>query len=246
MTKQQPKTSKTRSDLVSMANGKIYILHGWAYSKSKWSPFVSLLKKRGLTPILVNIPGLTEKINKPWGIENYKNWLYKKLEKEKDVVLIGHSNGGRIAMAFTIAHPKKVRKLVLIDSAGIYHNELSLKIKRSLFKKAAKIGKILLPSEKAKDLLYFLTGEKDYKNASPNMKKTMVNLIESDKGLGIDQISVPTIIIWGRDDKTTPTSDGKILNAKIKDSKLFLIDGAKHSPQFTHPQQVTDIILKEL
>lgn len=243
MTKQQ---AKTRSDLVSMANGKIYILHGWTYALDKWVNFTKEFESKGFETNLLKIPGLTGKINKPWSIEDYKNWLYKKIENEKDVVLVGHSNGGRIAMAFAIAHPQKVRKLILIDSAGIYHNELPLKIKRAVFKTIAKIGKILLLSEKAKGLLYFLAGEKDYKNASPNMKKTMVNLIKSDKTLEINQISVPTIIIWGQNDGATPVSDGKILNAKIKNSRLFLVKGGRHSPQFTHPKEVVRIIVEQL
>ena len=233
-------------------SGSIYILHGWTYSKDKWPPLVSLLKKRGLTPILLDIPGLTGEINKPWDIEDYNNWLYKKLEKDlpagrqEKIILIGHSNGGRIVLNFAIKHPEKISKLILIDSAGIYRKDIFLRIKRTVFKAMAKIGKILLPLEIAKSLLYFLAREKDYKNASPNMKKTMLNLIGSDKALKVDRISVPTIIIWGQNDKTTPASDGKILNGKIKNSRLFLVKGARHSPQFTHPEQVSDIILKEL
>lgn len=229
-----------------MSQSSIYILHGWTYSKSKWAPFVSLLKKRGLTPILVNIPGLTEKINKPWNIDDYSNWLYKKLEKEKDVVLVGHSNGGRIAMAFSIKYPDKVSRLVLIDSAGIYHDELYIKLKRRIFRVIAKTGRKLARVGIARDFLYFLTGEKDYKEASENMKKTMINLIEFDKNLKPENISVPTIIIWGQDDRVTPVSDGKMLNQKIQNSKLFIIDNSGHSPQFTNSEKVAEIILKNL
>lgn len=227
-------------------SGSIYILHGWAYSTSEWSPFVSLLKKRGLTPILINVPGLTEKINKPWNIEDYTSWLYEKLKKEKNIVLIGHSNGGRIAMGFSIKYPGKVSKLILIDSAGIYHDELYIKFKRRIFGTIAKTGRKLTRVGIARDFLYFLTGEKDYKEASENMKKTMVNLLKFDKTLKAEAISVPTIIIWGQDDKITPVSDGKILSEKIVNSKLHIIDDARHSPQFTHPQQVSDIILSQL
>lgn len=224
----------------------IYILHGWTYSKSKWDPFLSFLKKKKLNPVLLDIPGLTEKINKPWNIEDYSNWLYKKLQKEKDVVLIGHSNGGRIAMVFSIKHPSKISKLVLIDSAGIYHDELYISLKRRIFGAIAKTGRKLARVGIARDFLYFLTGEKDYKEASEDMKKTMVNLLQSDKSLKAEAISVPTIIIWGKNDGITPASDGEILNKRIKNSRLFLIKGARHSPQFTHPEQVAGIILKEL
>lgn len=227
-------------------SGSIYILHGWSYSVEKWTPFVKELESKGFKINLLKIPGLTENINKTWSIEDYSNWLYKKLENEKNVILIGHSNGGRIAMSFSIKYPDKVSKLILIDSAGIFHNEAFLRTKRILFGSLAKVGTRIVNSKKLRDFLYFLAREKDYKNASPNMKKTMVNLITSDKVLKIDRISVPAIIIWGQDDRITPVSDGKILNAKIKNSRLFLIKQARHSPQFTHPKQVCDIILRQL
>ncbi|OGH15054.1 MAG: hypothetical protein A2860_04625 [Candidatus Levybacteria bacterium RIFCSPHIGHO2_01_FULL_37_33] len=229
----------------SIVNRKssIYILHGWTYSKSKWAPFVSLLKKRGLTPILVNIPGLTEKINKPWNIEDYNNWLYKKLKKEKEkIILIGHSNGGRIAMAFSIKYPEKVKKLILIDSAGIHHDEFYINLKRKVFGLIAKTGKKILNIKLARDLLYALTGEVDYKEASGNMKKTMINMVEFDKNLNLSEILAPTVIIWGKNDGITPFSDGKTLEKLIVNSKLFVVSGARHSPQFTHPQEVAEII----
>ncbi|OGH37643.1 MAG: hypothetical protein A3B44_00015 [Candidatus Levybacteria bacterium RIFCSPLOWO2_01_FULL_38_21] len=226
---------------------KIFVLHGWTYSRQKWDPFLSFLKSEGLNPYLLSIPGLTDKIDRPWDIDDYANWLYKKFENEKDkIILIGHSNGGRIALAFACSYPEKISKLILIDSAGIYHNEFSLRIKRAIFKAAAKIGKRLIDSKKAKDLLYFLAREKDYKNASPNVKKTMLNLLKSDKNLALGNIKAPTIIIWGRGDRITSLSDGKMLNQKIRNSKLFIIDNSSHSPQFTHPKEVVNIIAGQL
>ena len=235
----------SQSSIVNLKSS-IYILHGWTYTLDKWANFARELESKRFEIKLLKIPGLTEKINRPWTIDDCVNWLYKKLEKEKDVVLIGHSNGGRIAMAFSIKHSDKVSKLILVDSAGIYHDELYIKVKRRIFGAIAKTGRKLARVGIARDFLYFLTREGDYKNATPNMKKTMVNLIESDKAPKIDRISVPTIIIWGQDDRVTPVSDGKILNVKIKNSRLFLIKGARHSPQFTHSEQLTEIILKNL
>ncbi len=225
---------------------KIFILHGWAYSKEKWNPFLRLLEMKGFNPYLLSIPGLTEKNTQVWDINDYTNWLYEILKKEKDkVILLGHSNGGRIALALALKYPEKLSRLILIDSAGIYHNNLSLKIKRAIFKTAAKTGKKILPLEKGGSLLYALTRESDYKNASPNMKKTMLNLINADRNLNTSKIKVPTIIIWGENDRTTPLSDGKLLNTKIVNSKLYIVNAAGHAPQFTNTKQVISIIARQ-
>ena len=226
---------------------KIYILHGWSYSLDKWEPFVSILKRKKLSTVLLKIPGLTEKIDAPWAMDNYVSWLSEKLEKEKDkVILIGHSNGGRIAMAFAMKHKNKVEKLILIDSAGIHHNEPYMRYKRKVFGMIAKNGRKILNNKIGKNILYFLAREGDYKDADGNMKKTMVNLLEWDKNLVPEKIDIPTLIIWGGKDGITPLSDGKVLHQRIINSKLSIIDDARHSPQFTHSEKVAEIIYKNL
>ncbi|MBI2031798.1 MAG: alpha/beta hydrolase [Candidatus Levybacteria bacterium] len=225
---------------------KIFILHGWTYSKDRWNSFLSLLKSKGLNPYLLSIPGLTGEINKPWTIDDYIKWLLQTLKEEEKVILICHSNGGRIALNFVGKYPEKTEELILIDSAGIYHNDIYIKLKRNIFLFFAKVGKKIIPFDIAQKLLYSLTGEKDYFSANQNMKKTMVNLLQSDKSLNLSKTSVPTLIIWGREDDITPLSDGELLNNKIVNSKLFVVNGAKHSPQFTHSEEVVNIITEQL
>lgn len=196
---------------------------------------------------MLKVPGLTSKNYKVWDIEDYVNWLKEIISKEKDkVILIGHSNGGRIAVNFAIKYPEKISKLILIDSAGIYHNELPLALKRVIFKTLAKFAKGFKDSSVLQNIFYKIVGENDYKNASQNMKQTMTNLLNSDKSLKPENIKNPTLIFWGKEDKITPVSDGRILNRLIKNSKLEIIENARHSPQFTHPNQVAEIIFSNL
>jgi pimeloyl-ACP methyl ester carboxylesterase len=78
------------------------------------------------------------------------------------------------------------------------------------------------------------------------MKQTMVNLVNSDKLLNLGKVTVPTLIIWGREDKTTPLADGKLIHGFIKNSKLQIIEGARHSPMFTHAAEVANAIVNNL
>ena len=226
---------------------KIIILHGWARSLDKWQNFLDALKKKGIEVDLLKIPGLTAKLEKIWELTDYINWLKNILDKEKGkVILVGHSNGGRIALAFTNLYPEKVEDLILINSAAIYHNELPLQIKRFAFKAIAKIGKKLTSSKSIKNLLYKFARESDYKDLDKNAKQTMINLISADLKSILPQIKAPTLIIWGAQDKITPLSDGLLINELIKNSKLEIIQGARHSPQFTHVKEVVNIIAEEI
>lgn len=220
---------------------RVLILHGWTYSIDKWITFINLLKERRFNVELLKIPGLTEEINEVWNLETYVEWLKEKVGKDK-IVLIGHSNGGRISLAFSLKYPQKVKHLILIDSAGIYHNELPIRLKRFLFKTVSKVGRKITKSERVRKILYKLSRESDYEKASPNLQKTMVNLITADIKNQLNQVKTPTLIIWGEDDRTTPLSDGLIMHKLIKGSEMKIINQARHSPQFTHPKEVVKII----
>jgi pimeloyl-ACP methyl ester carboxylesterase len=244
---------------MTLAAKKIFILHGWTYSTEKWADFINEMKMRGFECILLKIPGLTETTDKVWALQDYVEWLKAKLDKENEIsennkvaatkqaaIVIGHSNGGRIALAFALKYSDKIKSLVLIDSAGIFHDELPIKIKRLLFGTAAKIGKKITSSEHLRNLMYKFARENDYKNASEQTRKTMANLISIDLAPKLSQINTPTIIIWGKNDKITPLADAFLINSSIKNSKLHIIEGAKHSPQFTHTKEIAEIISEQL
>lgn len=225
---------------------KLYILHGWATTTDKWNPFLEALKAEKITPIMLPIPGLSAPIDRAWTLDDYVEWLYGAVKKETKISLLGHSNGGRIAMAFAHKYPEEVGQLFLLDSAGIYHNDLGTKIKRGVFKTIASIGKRVVSSDKARNGLYSLTGESDYKNASPVMRETMKNLISVDLLPKLQDIKTPTVIIWGKDDAVTPYADALVLRQGLPNSKLFDIIGARHSPQFTHVAEVVKIVKENL
>lgn len=226
---------------------KILILHGWTYSTKKWGELINILEDKGYEVLLPNIPGLTEEIEKPWSLDDYIHWLKNIIEKEKgEIILAGHSNGGRISIAFAEKYPEKLSNLILIDSAGIYHNNFTRKIKRAFFRNLAKFGKKLTTSQTFKALLYRIVGERDYYEASEIQRQTMVNMISQDLTKIFTNIKIPTSIIWGENDKVTPLEDGMFMNKNIPDSKLFIIKEARHSPMFTHPKEVANIITREI
>lgn len=226
---------------------KIFILHGWTYSLEKWKPITEILNKQGVETVMLKVPGLTVPHDTVWQLDDYVEWVKDQLKDEEEpIVLLGHSNGGRISIAFAAKYPKKIKKLILIDAAGIYHNELPIRIKRFVFAKLAKFGRGFSDSETLRNMLYKFARTSDYRKADPVLRKTMLNLIRTDISNLFPKISAPTTIIWGGEDETTPLNDGEIMHEQIKGSKFFIIQKAKHSPHFTHVEEVAEIILREL
>lgn len=220
----------------------VYILHGWAYDVVKWHPFIEDLQAAGLDVKMLHVPGLTtEPLTSAWKIGDYLDWLKKEVG-DQPAIFIGHSNGGRILLNFAIKYPKLVEQLILIDSAGIPRHELKARVKRNVLKVAAKTGKVFTKNEKIRHLLYKAAREQDYYKAQPVMRETMANLLQSDYELLPEKVTVPTHMIWGRDDTATPLKDAYALKKLIKNSDVHVIDGARHSPQFTHAAEVSKII----
>ena len=180
-----------------------------------------------------------------WTLDDYVQWLKEKTAAEEKVVLLGHSYGGRISLAFAAKYPEKVARLILEDSAGIPPRGLR-RLKRDVFKIIAKIGHTIIRSERMRDLLYKLARESDYRKATPEMRKTMANMLSVDISLILDHVEAPTLIIWGAHDRTTPLADGELIHRGIRGSKMIVLPDARHSPHITHAQKVADIITAEL
>ncbi len=226
---------------------KVFILHGWTQSLDKWENVVRALKNEGLDGVLLKIPGLTCPIDRVWNIDDYVSWLSKELDAEEGkVILLGHSNGGRISIAYAQAQPQKIEKLILVDSAGVHHRELPIRLKRFLFGTAAKYGKKITSSVAMRKLLYRIARTKDYNEADLLLKRTLINLWDSDKKKNYERINIPTFIIWGENDSTTPIKDARIINKAIESSSLFIISGARHAPQFTNTKEFVSIVKKIL
>lgn len=225
---------------------RVFIIHGWTYNLDKWTALVELLEKSGIKTKLLKVPGLTSPSNKIWSIDDYIDWLNDELKNTKDPIVIGHSNGGRIALSYIQQHPQVIKQLILIDSAGIPHNERRSLMKLKILRIMSKVGKLFSYIPPLKKMFYKAIGAQDYFNASPNMKVTMQNMLQADSHIILSKIKLPTTIIWGRNDAITPLEDGQKMHSGITGSKLHIVDDARHTPFFNHPAVVAGLIIQAI
>lgn len=136
----------------------------------------------------------------------------------KRVNLMGHSLGGALALEFAYHHPEKVSRLFLVDSEGVYGHETLKELIGSFLK--AHSRKVAL-SENLRAL--YRTLRKPILHAKLAHFAHHANLEEQAKG-----IKVPTIILWGENDRLTPLKQGERLHELIPESKFLVLEGMDH------------------
>lgn len=219
----------------------LYVLHGWTYSTRTWTRFVTELGEKGYEVVLLAIPGLTAPLPRPFDMNEYTTWLSEVLPSSP-VILMGHSFGGKLSIAFAANYPSRVKALILESSSGVVDHTLLARSKRAIFGMAAKM---LSPFKDTplRVLLYKCIGEKDYLETPNDMvRKTMANTVGVDCLPLAGRLKIPTLIVWGEHDRITPLWMGSTLASKISTSTLKVIDSARHTPHHTHTSQVTELV----
>ena len=202
----------------------VVLLHGWGQNIEMMNPIGERLKNDYHITIL-DLPGFG-KSSEPtydWTIYDYYEMLKEFLKelKIKNPILIGHSFGGRISIIY--ASKEKVDKLVLLASPfrkSVKKDTLKIKILK--FLKKVPLLKDLEDYAKTK------IGSTDYRNASPVMRKILVNTVNEDLESCVRNIKVPTVLIWGDNDTAVSVEDARYMESIIPDAGLIVYEGCTH------------------
>ncbi len=219
----------------------VLVLHGWGARIEAVDPIVRALAPQ-LTVDAVDLPGFGETglPPEPWGVAEYAEWtraLMDELGLERPSV-VGHSNGGRIAIHLASHHPERVDKLILVDSAGIRPKRGFRYYRRVGMAKTAKhAARFLGPPGRALHRRVFArAASSDYANAGP-LRPTFVKLVNEDLTPLLSRIQASTLLIWGDQDDSTPLSDAQTMERLIPDAGLVVLKGAGHFSYLDQPQR---------
>ena len=212
----------------------ILLLHGWGDRSDTFKSLLPVLSG-GYTVISLDLPGFgqSESPKEIWNLDNYAKFVASFLNKTSNTQLhaiIGHSNGGALAIRGIAKGDLNPSKLVLLAASGVRDTE---KIRRFIIKIVAKTGKILtfwLPEQYKKKLqkkLYGTVGSDML--VAPQLQETFKKTVRQDIQKDAAKLSVPTLLIYGDQDTATPIKNvGSRLHELIKDSQLQIITGADH------------------
>ena len=213
------------------------MLQGWGTDLGVYDSVAAAINEK-YTFVQFDLPGFggSDEPREAWNVDTYADFfcaLMKEL-KIKRASLIGHSYGGRviIKLAARESLPFEISNIVLIDSAGILPKKSfaqRMRIKRYKLLKNILNNKVvyaLFPE--LIDDWRSRQGSEDYRNASPMMKKCMVMAVNEDLTDCLPKIRQDTLLIWGDKDTATPISDAKLMEERIPNSGLAVLNGAGH------------------
>lgn len=227
----------------------IVLLHGWGTNKDNLHVLADYLQIR-YRVISLDLPGFgeSERPNNDWFVADYAQFVQDFLESLgiKDVyAFVGHSFGGRIIIKGITSGVFSAQKLVFIGSAGVGHSKT---VRSMAFATAAKVGKTVmkLPGLRgryaaARQKLHATAGSTDYTNAG-DMQQIFLNTIHEDLRRDIQNITLPTLLMWGSEDTEAPLADARFFHANIPGSTLKIIQGAGHFVHIEKPKKVATFI----
>ena len=195
----------------------LVFLHGWGQNIQMMLPIANSFTKDN-NVLVIDLPGFG-KSSEPsyaWDLDKYVDMIHELLKdlKINDPILIGHSFGGKLSMIYASKYKVKVLKF-LAKIPG-------LKSLANFFKKRM--------------------GSNDYRNATPTMRAILVKHVNYDVTENLKKINVPTIIIWGTNDKTVSINQAYEIEKLIKDSAVIPYEGMTHFAYLEDKQKTINII----
>lgn len=239
----------------------LLLLHGMFSSLHTWEDWIETLKQ-DFRVIALDAPnyGLTGAHPNGMFKHIYSDFLndFTDALDIKDCMLAGNSLGGWMSWEFAGRYPEKVKKIILIDSAGFlfvvpwllltlalpgatflgqrvkYPKGAFWAVIKDVYGDRSKVTK-----EKV-DLYYDLSMREGNRTASARV----VHFIRNNFGFRtgyMKNIHQPTLVMWGRKDRWIPLRHVKSFMKKIRNSESIIYDDAGHMPM----EEIPDISVKD-
>lgn len=215
------KYDKLKYNILGNNGDVVFFLHGYggsASSLAKLGEWISKNKQCYMFDLYGF--GQTAFPNKCYDIYDYAIGLYLFCVEKgiREVSIVAHSFGGRIAMILSSVFDIKVKKLVLIDSAGLKPKRtINYYIKVFRYKLHKKHNKFACGSEKY--------GSEEYRKLTGLQRCSYVKVVNQHLEYLLPRIICETLILWGNDDKDTPFRMCKKLQNNIKLSRSIIYSG---------------------
>lgn len=235
---------------IEEGNGEpLVLLHGLFGALSN---FVHLIEYfRNHNRVIVPILPLLDMDILHTSVGGLAKYVHKFLEARDytRVHLLGNSLGGHVALVHTLKHPERIKSLILTGSSGLFENGMGDSYpKRGDYEYIKKKTELTFydPKTATKELV-----DEVYSITNNRLKAIKIialakSAIRNNLGEELNQIKLPTLLIWGNNDTITPPFVAQEFNKLIPNSELYFVDKCGHAPMMEVPDEFNAILHKFL
>lgn len=241
----------------------LILIHGYGGSMWQWEYQRPLTERfRVITPDLIG-SGLSDKPDIDYSPDDLIGSIHGLMDSLglPTATIVGNSMGAGVALGLALSHPDRVDRLVLIDGFPDHVRErlVSPLMRRAVNTQApawlARFGASLFGTRAMEAVLKEIVYDHslvtplvlDRSNRNRQREDMITPLLalrdslplwEQQFAPRLKEISRPTLILWGEQDRLFPPQVARDLAATIPGARLILIPNAGHIPQWEQPQTV--------
>ncbi|MHB8293930.1 MAG: alpha/beta fold hydrolase [Acidimicrobiales bacterium] len=234
---------------------QVLALHGWRRSHADFIPMIGELEAHPPAVIALDLPGFgaSPAPAEPIGSAGYAQLIGRVLdEMAEQVVVVGHSFGGRVAVQMALAHPDRVRGLVLsgvplLRLPGAAPPRLGATFRAGRFlHRAGVIGDSTM--ERLRDHY----GSEDYRVAEGVMRAVLVRAVGETYEEELSRLTCPVDLLWGAADTVEPPEIAEEAAALLassgvsRGSRVTVVEGQGHLLPVTAPVELARAVRRQL
>jgi pimeloyl-ACP methyl ester carboxylesterase len=214
----------------------LVLVHGLGGKAENWTVMMPSLRQHGYRVYALDLLGFgrSDRPDVDYSIALQTEVLLQFFDSQRltRADIAGWSMGGWVTLKFALAHPERVRRVVVYDSAGVYFKP---RFDPALFRPAT--------VEQARQFLALLTPQSSripgfvlrdlIREARPTAWVVDRSMKSMQAGADLlngqmQSLQAPVLIVWGKQDVLVPLSCGEEMRREIPRSSLAIFDGCGH------------------
>lgn len=255
---------KVYYEVHGMGGEPIVMLNGIMMSTASWKPFIESMTAHN-TLVLVDFfdQGQSERMTESYDHSIQVELLDAVLEEVagriwyEKFTLMGISYGGEIAIQYALAHPRRVRRLVLSNTCG--RTSPWLKKIGDGWNEVAKTGigyayylttiPVIYSTAFFENRSEWMEGREAYLTeyfSRPEVLQALIRLTDSSVTYNVvdrlHEISCPTLIVSSSEDALVPPTEQQLLHERINGSVYVTINGSGHASMYEAPEVFASLV----
>lgn len=158
--------------------------------------------------------------------------------EERDLVLVGNSLGGHLALSFTLRHPGRVRGLVLSGSSGLFERGFEAGVPHRPTREwiRSRVREVFYsPSFVSESLVEEVSAIFSDRQRALALVRLARDTKQDHLAASLGSVQARTLLLWGSEDRITPPEVARRFHDLLPASRLLFVPEAGHAPMIERP-----------